>query len=255
MPGFPDHAQLANLSLIEDLYSRFQVDPESVDPSWRHFFQGVDFGSYLYKSGAEPVADTSGIRIYNLIQSYRRYGHLLAKINPIEMGERKAPELELETLGFFEAELGQVFPTLGFCGKEQAPLREIITALQQIYCSRIGFEYMDLSNPELEKWVQKRIEPDLAIQPAIEEKHLLLEYLNKSEVLETFLNTKYVGQTRFSLEGGETMIPLIAEMIEQGAVLGVEKILIGMAHRGRLNVLTNILNKPYSSIFEEFEDD
>jgi len=255
MPGFPDHAQLANLPLIEELYQRYQADPESVDLSWRHFFEGIDFGSYLYKRGVEPQADQSSLRIFNLIQAYRRYGHLIARINPIETEERQAPELQLENLGFFESELGQSFPTLGFCGKSEAPLQEILDALKTIYGSRIGFEYMDLSRPELEKWIQARIEPNLQIQPTAEEKYFLLDYLNKSEVLETFMNTKYPGQTRFSLEGAETMIPVIAEILEQGASVGLEKLLIGMAHRGRLNVLTNILNKPYSSIFQEFEDD
>ncbi len=255
MPEFPDHAQLANIGLIEDLYNRYLANPESVDPSWRHFFEGIDFGSYLFKRGVEPTPDQSNIRIYELVQAFRRYGHLLAKFNPLETGERTAHELDLERLGFFQSEMDQNFPTLGLCGKNEAPLREILAALKEIYCSRIGFEYMDLGNPELEKWMQSRLEPRILIQPAIEEKHLLLEYLNKSEVFELFLHTKYVGQTRFSLEGAETMIPLIAEMIDYAGNLGVEEILIGMAHRGRLNVLTNILNKPLDLILAEFEDD
>lgn len=255
MPEFPDHAQLANVALIEELYTRYQADPESVDLSWRHFFEGIDFGSYLYKRGGEPAPDQSNLRISNLIQAYRRYGHLLAKFNPLDNSERQAPELNLEQLGFFESELNQEFPTLGFCGKPSASLREILDALKEIYCNRIGFEYMDLSHPELEKWIQERLEPQLEIHPSIEDQHLLLEYLNKSEVFETFLHTKYVGQTRFSLEGAETMIPLIAEMIDLGGDLGLEQFHIGMAHRGRLNVLTNILNKPIPSTLEEFEDD
>ncbi len=255
MPEFPDQAQLANIGLIEELYVRYQTDPESVDPSWRHFFEGIDFGAYLYKRGVEPTPDHSAVRISDLIQAYRRYGHLLAQFNPLDASERKTPELDLERLGFFESELNQPFPTLGFCGKKEAPLGEIIEALKGVYASRIGFEYMGLGDPEMEKWVQGRLEPQLLIQPSIEDKHLLLEYLNKSEVFETFLHTKYVGQTRFSLEGAETMIPLLAEMIDLGSRLGMEEILIGMAHRGRLNVLTNILNKPYALILEEFEDD
>ena len=255
MSEFPNHAQLANIALIEELYNRYLSDPESVDLSWRHFFEGIDFGSYLYKRGVEPAADQSSLRIYDLVQAYRRYGHLEARFNPLESGEKKAAELDLEKLGFFSSELSQNFPTLGFCGKKEAPLSEIIAALKGIYCSRIGFEFMDLGHSDLEKWVQGRLEPQLQIEPKIEEKHLLFEYLNKSEVFETFLHTKYVGQTRFSLEGAETMIPLIGEMLDLGGNLGIDEVLIGMAHRGRLNVLTNILNKPLSSIFEEFEDD
>ncbi|HSX11545.1 MAG TPA: 2-oxoglutarate dehydrogenase E1 component [Chlamydiales bacterium] len=255
MSEFPNHAQLANMALIEELYSRYSADPGSVDSSWRHFFEGIDFGAFLYKKGDEPAPDQSNLRIRDLIHAYRQYGHLQARFNPLETGEKIVPELKLEALGFFESELGQPFPTLGFCGKKEAPLSEIISALKEIYCSRIGFEYIDLGRPELEKWIQERLEPQLFVQPEIEEKHLLLEYLNKSEIFETFLHTKYVGQTRFSLEGAETMIPLMAEMIDLGGDLGVEEVVIGMAHRGRLNVLTNILNKPLSAILEEFEDD
>jgi 2-oxoglutarate dehydrogenase E1 component len=256
MPEFPAHAQLANMALIEELYGRYQADPNSVDLSWRHFFEGIDFGAFLYqKGGGESTPNTSHLRIYDLVRAYRHHGHLLAQFNPLDANERAAPALELETLGFFQSELDQLFPTLGFCGKKEATLREIITALRAIYCSRIGFEYMDLGKPELEKWMQERLEPELLIELTIEEKHLLLEYLNKSEALETFLHTKYVGQTRFSLEGAETMIPLLAEVADFGADLGIDEVLIGMAHRGRLNVLTHILNKPHSLIFEEFEDD
>lgn len=254
MPQFPDHAQLANLALIEQLYNNYLANPESVDLSWRHFFEGIDVGSYLYKRGAEPKTDSSNLRIYDLIQAYRRYGHLEANFNPLE-SPNTSEELKLEKLGFFESELDQIFPTLGFCGKQEASLREIIATLKAIYCSRIGFEYMDLGKPDLEKWVQGRLEPELQIQLSIEEKHQLLETLNQSEVFETFLHTKYVGQTRFSLEGGETMIPILAEIIDLGSRLGIEEFLIGMAHRGRLNVLTNILKKPLMTILEEFEDD
>lgn len=255
MTDFPDHAQLANLQMIEDLYGRYLENPENVDSSWRHFFEGIDFGSYLYKKGIEPAPDTSNLRIYDLIQAYRRYGHLLAKFNPLEQGEKSAEELTLQNLGFFDSEMSQEFPTLGFCASQNAPLSEIVAALKEIYCSQIGFEFMDLGNPELEKWIESRLEPKLSIELKLEEKHLLLEYLNKSEVFETFLHTKYVGQTRFSLEGGETMIPLIAEIIDYAGEMGVGEILIGMAHRGRLNVLTNILNKSLETIFIEFEDD
>lgn len=255
MPEFPDYAQLSNLQMIEDLYRRYLENPESVDLTWRHFFEGIDFGAYLMKKGVEPAPDQSNLRILELIHAYRKYGHLQAQFNPLEKGERAAPELELERLGFFASELDQEFPTLGFCGKEKAPLREIIAALNEIYCSRIGFEFLGLGNPELKEWMIQRLEPKLVIEPTLEEKHLLLEYLNKSEVFETFLHTKYVGQTRFSLEGAETMIPLIAEMADYAGDLGVGEIVIGMAHRGRLNVLTNILNKSLETILAEFEDD
>lgn len=254
-PPFPDHAQLSNLPLIEELYSKYLQNPESVDPSWRHFFEGIDFAKFLSPASSEGTRSCS-LRIFELVQTYRRFGHLAASFNPLEEeGEKSPPELSLKGLGFAENELEQMFPTLGFCGKPEAKLKEIVEALKAIYSSRIGFEYMDLGHVELEKWMQGKIEPQLPAEPSLEEKHLLLEYLYKSEILETFLHTKYVGQTRFSLEGAETMIPILAEIIDFGADLGIEEILIGMAHRGRLNVLANILNKPYISLFEEFEDD
>jgi 2-oxoglutarate dehydrogenase E1 component len=255
MPDFPDYAQLSNMGLIEELYARYLSDPSSVDQSWRHFFEGIDFGAYLYQRGIPPKTEGGDLRIYRLIQAYRQYGHLEAHFNPLYVDISPAPELNIERFGFFSSELDQLFPTLGFCGKKEATLREIIANLREIYSHRIGYEYMELGKPELEQWMQERLESQPILQPTLEEKHLLLEYLNKSEFFETFLHTKYVGQTRFSLEGSETMIPLIAEMIDFSARVGVEEMLIGMPHRGRLNVLTNILNKPMELIFAEFEDD
>jgi len=234
MAEFPDYAQFSNTSLMEELYAKYCADPTSVDASWRHFFEGVDF------SGA--LAQTSGssdCRLAELIRAYRRYGHLLVKINPIDLKEREAPELSPEQLGFKPAELEH---------------SSIAQSMKQVYCSRIGFEYMDLDDPVAEAWFQERLEPKLNIEVSVEEKKLILQMLGKSEVFETFIHTKFLGQKRFSLEGGETLIPVIAEIIDQGAKSGMDDFVIGMAHRGRLNVLANILNKPYSVIFQEFED-
>ena len=239
---------------MEDLYKKYLIDPESIDLSWRHFFGGVHFAGFLRERSVAPSPELSSCRIQHLIQAYRSFGHLMAPINPIEPAEKQISELNLENLGFSEAELGQSFPTLGLSKKPEAPLKEIIAALHAIYCSRIGFEYMGLGNVELEKWIQTKIEPELLIEPSIEEKRLILEYLNKSEVLESFLNTKYQGQTRFSLEGNETLIPILAEIISVGADLGMEGFVMGIAHRGRLNVLANILGKPFPILFKEFEE-
>ena len=261
MGDFPDYAQIGNLSLIEEQYKKYSADPKSVETSWRHFFEGIDFASILARTSETPSENlhtpggTSDKRIILLIQAYRRSGHLLAKVNPLEQELIIPAFLELETLGFSESELNQPFSTFGVTNGETASLKEILTALQATYSSRIGFEYMDLGNPELEKWIQERIEPKLNINIGTEEKRLALDYLNKSEALETFLHMRYAGQTRFSLEGTETAIPILAEIIEEEAKFGIEEVWIGMAHRGRLNVLANILNKPYSSLFEEFEDD
>ena len=245
MSQFPDYAQLANIGLIEEMYAKYLKDMNSVDRSWRSFFEGIEFGSFAEKGGGD-------LKIVSLIQAYRREGHLFAHFNPLR-GE--AGRLDLKKFGFTDSEMETLFPSFGFCETKEAPLREIAASLEKIYSSRIGFEYMGLENPELEKWIQKKIEPKLAIELPIEEKRLAFESLCKSAMLETFLHTKYVGQTRFSLEGAETMVPMIAEMIDLGADLGIDEWMIGMAHRGRLNVLTSILNKPYELIFEEFEND
>lgn len=245
---FPDHT-LANRPMIEELYARYLADPSSVDPSWLHFFEGVDFGSYVQK----PAAASGGcdVRVLELIEAYRRYGHLLVPINPIALTGRKAPELSIEAFGFSQDDLSKPFPSFGFCKSAEAPLSEIIDALSKIYCSRIGFE---IENSDVQKWVRERIEPELKIEPTIEEKRLILQALNRSELLEKYLHTKYAGQKRFSLEGIETIIPLLAELLEEGLSEGVEEFFFGMAHRGRLNVLSNILGKPYSVVFKEFED-
>ncbi|MFT5319570.1 MAG: 2-oxoglutarate dehydrogenase E1 component, partial [Chlamydiales bacterium] len=211
------------------------------------------------KSGEKETfyqdASSGDLRIYHLVHAYRTYGHLLARNNPIATRDPEAVhELDLETLGFEKDELDLYFPTCGLMKKEHAALRDIIDALKGIYCGNIGIEYMALGNREMEEWLQKNIESSgFRVDLSIEEKQMILQQLNKSELFENFLNTKYVGQKRFSLEGGETLIPMLMEVIETGAESGVEEFIIGMAHRGRLNVLCNILDKSYQDIFSEFE--
>lgn len=248
MAEFPSFASIPNMSLLEELYAKYVVDPTSVEASWRYFFEGVDF------SGFRQGGTDKGLRSLLLIQAYRRYGHLLAKTNPIALEEPKAPELELKSLGFKEIELGENFPTHGLLPAKEAPLKNLLEALQAIYSGQIGFECMDLGNPTLEKWLQEKLETTPRSKASPEVQKLIIEYLNRSELFESFLHTKYVGQKRFSIEGCETLIPMLAYTIEIGASLGMEEFVLGMAHRGRLNVLANLLNKPYSVIFQEFED-
>lgn len=255
MANFPDHAQFSNLALLEEMYAKYRADATAVDPSWRHFFEGIAFAESSSLTRAAVSSGDESLRIYHLIQQYRKYGHLAVKINPIDpVAPPLADVLSLEKMGFSEADLDRHFPSYGLCASPNAPLREIVQALQAIYGSRIGFDYMHIEDPNMREFIQKKIEPKLDIRLAIEEKKSLLESLNRSEVFETFLHTKFVGQKRFSLEGGETLIPMLAEIVEQGATLGMEAFVIGMSHRGRLNVLANLLQKPYSAIFQEFED-
>lgn len=244
-----------NIELIEEMYAKFLEDPNSVDSSWRTVFSDASGGE------APPVITVNrsapaDLRVDHLIQTYRNWGHLKANINPIRTRPIQEPwQLCLEAIGFSQDELNQAFPTNGLFDHSEAQLKEIIEHLEKIYCSKIGIEYMAIQDLEMQQWLQKRIEPTLfKADLNIDQKKSILQHLNKSELFEVFLHTKYVGQKRFSLEGGETLIPILAAIIETGAGLGLEQYVIGMAHRGRLNVLSNILNKSYSQIFSEFEE-
>ncbi|ADI38357.1 2-oxoglutarate dehydrogenase E1 component [Waddlia chondrophila 2032/99] len=244
-----------NLDLIEELYDRYQQDPSSVDPTWRAAFTSM----ISDEVPAAIVIDQSApadLRIDRLIRSYRTWGHLKADINPIRTTPIKPPwQLDLGVIGFKESELKTTFPTNGLLHKPEAPLQEMIDVLEAIYCSKIGVEYMGIQNLEMQHWIQKKIEPNkFQIALTIDQKRSILQHLNKSELFEVFLHTKYVGQKRFSLEGGETLIPILAALIDTGSGLDIEEFVIGMAHRGRLNVLSNILKKSYSLIFSEFEE-
>ncbi|HEY3131381.1 MAG TPA: 2-oxoglutarate dehydrogenase E1 component [Acidobacteriota bacterium] len=244
-----------NAEYIEELYQQYCNDPHSVELSWRYFFQGMEFAH----DGAASTAPASGFaqdtRILNLIDAYRKWGHLSANIDPLGMNQETHPELELENLGFSDHELDATFPAVPFIDRAPVTLREVRDALREIYCGTIGIEYMDLQDPTIEHWFQSRIEgqrnkPHLTL----ENKRAILSNLNKAEIFERFLHSKYVGQKRFSLEGAENLIPAMAELIDYGGQLGVDDMIVGMAHRGRLNVLANILNKTYETIFSEFED-
>lgn len=240
-----------NLDIIDEIYAAYLKNPADVSEQWRSYFD--QFGEESFATFAEVNSD---LRVFNLIQGYRKYGHLVAEVNPIAIEKTPWPqELALKTYGLNESDFATVYPTFGIMSEPQATLKEIIDVLKQIYCNRIGIEYMDSQSPELEKWIQQRIEPSrFKINLTIDQKRMILQYLNKSELLEVFIHTKYVGQKRFSLEGAETLIPMMEAIIQKGGSFGVENVVIGMAHRGRLNVLTNIMNKSYSDIFSEFEE-
>jgi len=248
---------IANLEAAEDLYAKYVENPSSVDESWQQLFKELNSESTPHSTTAPAEIDQE-CRIKNVINGYRRYGHLLAKINPIVNADDNPPvpyELKLETLGFTDSDLNEFFPTCQLLNEKQAKLSKIIDHLKSIYSDKIGIEYMGLQNPELEKFIQEQMESIQVKAPVtIAEKHMILKQLNKSELLEVFLHTKYVGQKRFSLEGGETLIPMLEAIIETGASIGIEEFFIGMSHRGRLNVLTNILNKSYTDVFSEFDE-
>lgn len=248
------YMHLANVEMLEKLYEQFLQDPGKVEPSWRYFFEGVEFAEY--RKGLKVQPQVGDLRIYHLIDAYRKFGHFQAHINPIATRPtERAHELLLSSLNFDQKELGSSFPTCGLLKEATAPLSQIIATLEQIYCGTKGIEYMGFHSPEMERWLQSQIEPNRFFPNfSIEQKKSILSQLNKAELFETFLHTKYVGQKRFSLEGGETLIPILTAIIEKGAESGMDEFVIGMSHRGRLNVLANILNKSYSMIFSEFED-
>lgn len=266
----------SNLPFIEELYDKYRENSASVDASWQKFFADLEKSKDQYSfSPSSPMLapeETKGrsvvyypkveisspgdLRVYNLIEAYRTYGHLLAKVNPIKAQTiEETHQLDLETLGFSKQDLSSHFPTCGLLPEHSAPLLEIINTLKAIYCDKVGVEYMGLQSPELERWLQQEIEPSqFKIDLSIDQKRMILQQLNRSELFESFLHMKYVGQKRFSVEGAETLIPILATIIEKGAELGFEEFVLGMAHRGRLNVLSNILDKSYTDIFSEFEE-
>jgi multifunctional 2-oxoglutarate metabolism enzyme len=191
-------------------------------------------------------------RVHELIHAYRVRGHLMADTDPLEFKMRKHPDLDVTEHGLTLWDLDRNFPVAGFAGKQRMKLRDILGVLRDSYCRRVGIEYMHIQDPEERRWIQERIERKYQ-KPAPEEQKHVLNRLNAAEAFETFLQTKYVGQKRFSLEGAESLIPLLDQVLRASADEQLDEVVIGMAHRGRLNVLANIVGKPYEKIFSEFE--
>ncbi|WP_305785312.1 multifunctional oxoglutarate decarboxylase/oxoglutarate dehydrogenase thiamine pyrophosphate-binding subunit/dihydrolipoyllysine-residue succinyltransferase subunit [Symbioplanes lichenis] len=191
-------------------------------------------------------------RVVELIHAYRVRGHLMADTDPLEFKIRRHPDLDVLQHGLTLWDLDRTFPVGGFAGKQKMKLRDVLGVLRDTYCRRVGIEYMHIQGPEERRWIQDRIEIKYTKPEPEEQKHVL-NRLNAAEAFETFLQTKYVGQKRFSLEGGESLIPLLDAVLEDAAKAGLDEMVIGMAHRGRLNVLANIVGKPYEKIFNEFE--
>ncbi|WP_328359556.1 multifunctional oxoglutarate decarboxylase/oxoglutarate dehydrogenase thiamine pyrophosphate-binding subunit/dihydrolipoyllysine-residue succinyltransferase subunit [Mycobacterium sp. NBC_00419] len=202
----------------------------------------------------DPIVDKNA-RVLELIAAYRNRGHLMADIDPLRLDKtrfRSHPDLDVNTHGLTLWDLDRVFKVEGFAGKETKKLRDVLGLLRDAYCRHIGVEYTHILEPEQQKWLQERIEVKHD-KPTVAQQKYILSKLNAAEAFETFLQTKYVGQKRFSLEGAETVIPMMDAVIDQAAEHALDEVVIGMPHRGRLNVLANIVGKPYSQIFSEFE--
>ncbi len=250
-------------SYIENLYNDFAANPESVDPEMRKFFEGFDFAVSKVSPAANGKAATAQtetgrnvqkeLSVYQLIQGYRKKGHLIAKTNPIRERKDRRANLALSNFGLNDADLDQTFEAGKFIGMQNAPLREIIAHLQKCYTSSVGVEYGALNDQEKVEWLSNEVEIKFHKPLSGEQKKDILEKLNQGVIFEKFLHTKYVGQKRFSLEGGETTIAALDAIINTAADLGVQEVVLGMAHRGRLNVLANTLGKTYEQIFSEFE--
>jgi 2-oxoglutarate dehydrogenase E1 component len=250
-----------NLELIEDYYQRWSQDPSSVDSSWQNFFEGYEIGRKLAApSDAAASVDLDAARaqaaVTRLVDAYREYGHYLADLDPLRMNPpRESHEfLELAAFGLSDADLDRVFYHKLTPGASSSTLRELIAILRETYCRTIGVEFMHIRDSAIRKWLLERMEPNRN-HPMfdLKKKRRVLYKLNAAELFETFLHKNFVGQKRFSLEGGEMLIPLLDAIIDRSGTLGVRDVVMGMPHRGRLNVLANILNKPYGLIFDEFQ--
>ncbi len=253
----------ADVSFIDDLYQKYKSDPDAVDVSWKRFFEGFEFSqkNVALKENDNKFQDTEGISlkelgVRNLIHSYRSIGHLKSDTNPVRQRRKHKVLLELTDFGLSNDDLNveYEFEVGHSMGLGKAKLKDIFEALKKIYLGPIGFEYMHIRNHEIIDWFKDKAESKfLHFNPDNEEKRRILTKLNEAVVFENFLHTKYIGQKRFSLEGGENTIPALDKIIRNAIASDIEEVVIGMAHRGRLNVLANIMQKTYEEIFSEFE--
>lgn len=243
-----------DISAIEALYQQYRKDPESVDFGWKKFFEGFDFSQKSFENGGTPHVTLKEFKVKDLVQGYRERGHLFTKTNPVRERRKYSPTLAIENFGLDEGDLDSVFQAGVEIGIGQAKLSDIIKHLETTYCNSIGIEYQHIRQTAIVDWLREKMESSKNLPGfSVERKKKILEKLNQAVVFESFLHKKFVGQKRFSLEGGESLIPALDVVIENGSELGVGEIVIGMAHRGRLNVLANILQKTYTAIFSEFE--
>ncbi len=250
----------SEIGSVDELYQQYIKDNQSVEEGWRKFFEGFEFARKNFEdkegsnTGEVPENVRKEFNVINLINGYRSRGHLFTKTNPVRERRHYAPTLDIENFGLLPVDLETIFHAGELIGIGAAKLKDIIAHLTQTYCQSIGAEYMYIRNPAVIKWLQDKMEGCKNTPKfSLEERKVILNKLNQAVVFENFLHTKFVGQKRFSLEGAETVIPALDAVCEKGAELGVVDYVIGMSHRGRLNVLANILNKTYKDIFTEFE--
>jgi 2-oxoglutarate dehydrogenase E1 component len=244
---------VASQEYVDELYEQWLEDPAELPEQWRHFFSGFDLGSRSPTPSSEAASDQS--KVAGLIFAYRNVGHLIADVDPLGDGDLRDPIFDLATHGLTDEHLDRVYDTGHLGGPQRITLRELIEYLRKCYCRKIGVEYIHIQDREVRRWLQEQMEPVFnRPEVANEKKRRILGWLMNAEVFESFLNTRYQGQKRFSLEGVESVIPALHEFLDAASDTGVEEVVMGMAHRGRLNVLVNLLDKPLDMMFHEFED-
>jgi len=252
----------ADVGYLDQLYQNYRNDPASVDPTWQKFFEGYDFSLQRYGEpnghtatpGATDSLSIKETQVRNLIFQYRSFGHLKSQTNPVRERRNHNVNLDHKNVGLTDADLDTEFEVAAEIGMPKSTLRKIIEKLKAVYLGPIGFEYNFIRNDDIRAWLYQKIEKEYyTYDPSQDEKKRILTKLNEAVVFENFLHTKFLGQKRFSLEGGENTIPSLQTIINKAASFDVKEVVIGMAHRGRLNVLTNILGKTYEQIFTEFE--
>ncbi|MFT5137157.1 MAG: 2-oxoglutarate dehydrogenase E1 component [Arenicella sp.] len=254
-----------NIAFLEDVFEQYQEDPNSVSSEWQQYFSSLPAVDLASNSGSSAIVTPSPAlndsmaakqgSVSRLISTYRALGHKRAKIDPInEMEAQDDSELEIEYHGLSDSDLDTVFDTGPLRGPDRLPLRDIIALLEHSYCRSIGYEYGHMASAEQRRWLRTQIEVPIGTSPFNQDqKKHILGRLTAAEGMERYLHTKYVGQKRFSLEGGESLIPMLDYIIQQGGTDGIKEFIIGMAHRGRLNVLINTLGKSPGNLFSEFE--
>jgi 2-oxoglutarate dehydrogenase E1 component len=251
-----DYSYLGNseIGAIEQLYQQYLNEPDSLDGSWRNFFRGFDFARNNRSAAADEYKNLDKeFRVLNYIDAFRKRGHLFTLTNPVRTRRKYYPTLDPENYGLSREDLDTVFHAGTELGLGDVTLRQIQESLHATYCQSIGSEYMFIRDPEKVSWLKQRIEStrNTTVFPDSDKK-AILDHLVRAVGFENFIHRKFTGQKRFSLEGTEALIPALYNLIEKGSDLGIESFFIGMAHRGRLNVLANILNKPVENIFQEF---